>query len=358
MRRLDSHVHISLNAEPSTLADGELLCGLLENVEQINILNILLEKPENLPRNGISLLLKLRNPGRIYSFGGVVMPAGRGEAEEYANQVEALRRAGFDGVKLFGKPSVRASRPIPFDDPVYDGLYGALSQGGTALNFHIGDPPEFWDREQIPGFAWEKGWFYGEGDYPSMGTLLGEITHVLERFPHLKLLVPHMMFLSQELERLGGLLDRFPNLLTDITPGRELYFQLSKNRAAAREFFLRYRKRILFGTDNAVCIHRKDSLEQCRETVKTVERFLETGNRFQAWDGQLEGLALPEEVLEDIYRNNFIRWVGPEPVKPEPSAVVEYCEWLRRRAVRQGCTMAERELTKVIEQLAEFSRAG
>ncbi len=355
MRRLDSHVHISLNAESSTLADGELLCRLLDEVEQLNILNIVLEKPENLPRNAISLLLKLRFPGRVYSFGGIVMPRGRGREEDYVRQVELLGRAGFDGVKLFGKPSVRASRPIPFDDPVYDGMYGTLQNSGTPVNFHIGDPPEFWDRDRVPAFAWKNGWYYGEGEYPSMETLLGEIVHVLEKFPRLKLLVPHMMFLSQDLERLRGLLERFPTLLTDITPGRELYFQLSENREKARAFFLRYHGRILFGTDNAVCVQRKDSLEQCRETLSAVERFLETEDRFQAWGGELAGLGLPGEVLGDLYGDNFRRWVGEEPARPQGGSAMEYCGWLRELAARQGCAPAERELTLVMEKMAELA---
>lgn len=357
MKRIDSHVHISLNHEPSTAEDGALLCELLEDVDRINVLNIVLEKAENLPRNGISLLLKLRHPGRVYSFGGIVMSPGRGEAVEYAAQVEQLRRVGFDGVKLFGKPSVRASRPVAFDDPVYDGLYQALSESGTPLNFHIGDPPEFWDQASIPAFARERGWYYGGGGYSSPEGLLAELTHVLERFPDLRLLAPHMLFLSQDLERLGGLLDRFPNMLTDVTPGRELYFQLSKKPEAAREFFLRYRRRILFGTDNAVCVSRPDCLRSCRETLSAIERFLETEDRFQAWGGDLAGLALPEDVLEDLYWGNFIRWAGAEPAAPDPAQAAAYCSELGSFAARLGCGTAQRELDGVAAALAEFSAA-
>lgn len=352
MERIDSHAHISLNAEPSTLADGELLCALLDTVERMNVVNIVLEKPENLQRNGISLLLKLRHPGRIYSFGGIVMDQGRGEAGDYARQVEELLDAGFDGVKLFGKPSVRASRPFPFDDPVYDGLYGALERRGTPLNFHIGDPPEFWDREKIPAFARENGWYYGEGSYPRFEELLGEITGVLERFPGLRLLVPHMMFLSQDLPRLGSLLDRFPNLLTDITPGRELYFQLSRD-PEARAFFLRYRRRILFGTDDAARVARPGCLAQCRETVAAIRRFLETGDQFSAWGGTLGGLELPEEVLEDIYHGNFTRWAGREPKTPDRARAADYCRGALVRAERAGCELARRELIEVIAQLTK-----
>lgn len=350
MEIIDSHAHISLNAEPSTLADGELLCALLDTVGRINIVNIVLEKPENLQRNGISLLLKLRYPGRIYSFGGIVMAPGRGDAGEYARQVGELMDAGFDGVKLFGKPSVRKSRPYPFDDPVYDGLYAELSRRGAPVNFHIGDPPEFWDRGNIPAWAWEKGWYYGAGDYPSMEELLEEIVRVLARFPGLKLLVPHMMFLSQDLARLGALLERFPNLLTDITPGRELYFQLSRD-PGARAFFLRYRRRILFGTDNAARVSRTECLTECRENVAAIRRFLETGEEFSAWGGTLRGLALPEEVLQDLYGGNFIRWVGRSPKVPDGVRAKEYCCAALRRAERAGCSLAQRELAGVIAQM-------
>ena len=37
MKRIDSHVHISLNHEPSTAEDGALLCELLEDVDRIKI---------------------------------------------------------------------------------------------------------------------------------------------------------------------------------------------------------------------------------------------------------------------------------------------------------------------------------
>ena len=51
---------------------------------------------------------------------------------------------------------------------------------------------------------------------------------ILERHPKIKFIFAHMYFMSAQLPRLSALLDAYPNMMVDITPGLEIYINLSK----------------------------------------------------------------------------------------------------------------------------------
>ena len=85
----------------------------------------------------------------------------------------------------------------------------------------------------------------------------------MKRHPRLRILFPHFFFLSKDLGRLAAMLDQYPNVHTDVTPGIELYFNLSDQEKEAKAFFAKYQNRICFGTDIGA-----DSLINRRKPVK------------------------------------------------------------------------------------------
>lgn len=348
-------MHVTLNADTTTLADARLLEGLLGAYAQINILNILLEHAENLPRNAISLWLKMRNPSRVYSFGGVVMEKGRSSPGFFSGQVKSLKAAGFDGVKLFGKPTVRRTRPYRFNDAMYAELYQEIERQEMPLNFHIGDPPSFWSVSDIPAFAKEKGWYYGNEALPSPGELLAELEEILAGFPGMTVIVPHMMFLSHDLERLSMLLNRYPRLYTDITPGVELYYALAKDARTARAFFMEYSDRILFGTDSAVRATDPATLKASLQTGETVKRFLREKDAFVGFGERLSGLGLQEEQRENILFKNFQALCGKSPRALHIEGVRGHCAFLMERALNEGCAGARQEIEQALNEMGALA---
>lgn len=147
----------------------------------------------------------------------------------------------------------------------------------------------------------------------------------MERHPRLRILFPHFFFLSCQLKRLAKILDSYPNVRIDLTPGIELYYNLSAQGDAARQFIERYQNRIIYGTDmGARALIRKEdvplSIEECRSRVKLIRDFLETkGDYLLTEDGYyvverepviMHGLGLSEEVLNKIYQQNFLDFIN------------------------------------------------
>lgn len=184
--------------------------------------------------------------------------------------------------------------------------------------FHVNDPEEFWDSEKVTETAKQFGWFYDD-TYVNNEDQYGQVLRVLERHPRLRILFPHFFFLSGQLDRLSGILDRYGNVKIDLTPGVELYHNLSVRHEKAREFFDCYQDRVCFGTDIGArqVILRQDtplSLEESEARIRLVTDFLEKDGAYTLYpDGYyqkggpsvLYGLGLEQCVKDRIYGGNI-----------------------------------------------------
>jgi predicted TIM-barrel fold metal-dependent hydrolase len=299
-----------------------------------------------------ALHLKAHHPDRVYVFGGLDISVLLSEPEEagrrFASYVDILLDMGCDGVKMIeAKPEIRKLLPIPpFDGEVYAPYWEKLADSGTPLLFHVNDPEEFWDAERVPGWARERGWFYGDGSYVDNEAQYAEVLNVLERHPDLRVIFAHFFFLSAQLPRLAEYLERFPNTCVDLTPGIEMYSNFASAPDVVREFFVTYPDRILYGTD----IGAKALLEtpgkgieaaESRTRAHLVRSFLESEGEFRLepeggsllGDPQIpfRGIALPDDVLRKIYSENFERIAGTRPRALDPGAIAGECERLTER---------------------------
>jgi hypothetical protein len=202
----------------------------------------------------------------------------------------------------------------------------------------VNDPETFWDAESVPAWARERGWFYGDGSFPSKEQIYGEVDRVLQRFPRLRIVFAHFYFLSADLARLGGFLDAHPTVSLDITPGGEMYWNFASDRTQARDFFTAYSDRILFGTDISGGRARDERrVRAAREKVTAMRRFLEDGSDFEWMGGTLRGLALDGQDVGRILAGNFHRWVGQVPARVDRELAVAECGRLGRAALESGC---------------------
>ena len=100
-----------------------------------------------------------------------------------------------------GKPTLRKAIGQPLDSPVYDAYYAFCEAQSFPILFHVGDPPDLWDSEKVPEWARRRGWFYGDGTYPALETLYGEVDGILDKFPTLHIILAHFYFGSYDIER-------------------------------------------------------------------------------------------------------------------------------------------------------------
>ena len=188
-------------------------------------------------------------PVPVYIFGGIRRVLYELSEQEMKSalvqEVQSLMKKDCTGIKMLeGKPNVRKYYPIPdFDQPVWEDYWAYLEREQIPVYMHVNDPEEFWDASQVTEFAKKAGWFYDE-TYVNNEDQYRQMQNVLERHPKLRILFPHFYFMSRQLPRLSELLDTFENVRIDITPGSELFYNLSEDQEHAIPFFEKYQDRI------------------------------------------------------------------------------------------------------------------
>lgn len=326
---IDSHVH------PRPLAAALPLESVRRHVglDRMNLACITSARSGEGTANG--LVTKAGHPGRYYCFGGLnhatFQSGGRVEAS-LSRRVDEIRAAGCDGIKLIeGKGTWRRFVPEPLDGPYYADFFAHAEELDMPLLWHVADPEEFWDPALTPPWAVTEGWNYTEKDVPKE-TLYREVANVLARHPGLRVVFAHFYFLSADLPRAERFFAEHPRVNFDLALGVELLYNLSRDPAASRVFFIRHADRIFFGSD----IMNGQTGEQAAARTAIVRRFLETADEFTippdadplldpGNSPPVRGLSLPLDVLTKIYGGNFQRFAGADPRPTNFPAAVELC---------------------------------
>ncbi len=348
---IDCHIHYPHPDMMSGLID---ICDQLK-LDRINI--VCTPDQQRLSLVPDALQLKAHHPERVFVFGGLnvaayfMAPDQVGEL--FAENIDLLLAAGCDGIKMIeGKPQMRKMLPIPdFDSQAFAPYWEKAARTQIPILFHVNDPEEFWDAERTPAWAYERGWFYGDGSFIDNEAQYSQIYHVLERNPNLKVILAHFFFMSAQQPRLAELLDRYPNIYVDLTPGIEMYANFSANIDQTRDFFIQFQDRILFGTDigaKALLVSPEEGIDfaESQARVYLIRNFLETEGEFQLdtesgflfgkEDTQFRGLGLPPSVLEKIYYQNFEKAVGSKPRPLNPNIIIEMCNQIEMMIEIQG----------------------
>lgn len=270
------------------------------------------------------------NAGLLHNFDD------RDTPEYYEEQAKALYKMGCDGFKMLeGKPDYRKEFGRPLDHPSLDKFYSFVEEKELPLVLHYGDPREFWDIEKIPKWALERGWLYDKS-FVHFDEGQKEVERVLEKHPKLHLILAHFFFVSDDYEYAVNLMEKWENVCLDITPGTEMFFNFDKDKRW-REFFIKYSHRIVYGTDTYNWKpDGRDYEDQYGHAVNLIRAFLEKSEPFfDAWTRHEfeHPFNLPDEVLDNIYCNNFVRLYGKKPRAINPVLLKESCKSVRRYGI-------------------------
>ncbi|MBP3736602.1 MAG: amidohydrolase family protein [Lachnospiraceae bacterium] len=326
-RLIDMHTHVYTPGALAFMQDYIKRSGL----EALSIASFGCGLEGCCPEENILPLIFKQKENAIYAYGSLIYPEAPCGALNgfFAPREQALRllAMGCDGMKMLeSKPDTRKMLGLALDDEILEPFFSLLEETGTPLLWHVADPPEFWDKDQAPSFAVEAGWTY-DGTFLPWEESIGEALHVLARHKGLKAILAHFFFHSHYPERAEQVMRDHPCVSFDLTPGIEMYTNFSAARGVWREFFIRHADRILFGTDadefcaDIMCETEKDPVV----TVRHMRRFLETDDAFRFWGRPVQGLKLPDEVLDKIYFENFYR-LFPKRKMVDPALLKSYAE--------------------------------
>ena len=263
-------------------------------------------------------------PDRVVVFAGLDYEDWARNPDFGETEAARLRDAesrGARGLKVWKTLGLRARDPrgrlVAVDDVRLDPLWSAAAELRLPVVIHVADPVAFFEPLDATNERWEElhdhpDWHFwpthgpGEEDtddatgFPPFDEILAALDRVLGRHPGTTFVGAHVGCAAEDLGLVGRMLDAHTNFHVDIAARLG---ELGRQPYSARDFFVRFADRILFGVDMAPdpAIYRIHY------------RFLETRDEsFDYGTGpmpeqgrwQIHGLGLPDDVLRKVYADN------------------------------------------------------
>ncbi len=242
--------------------------------------------------------------------------------------VDDIQRAaahGAAGIKIWKNLGLRVvdetERLVPVDDPRLAPLWETAGATNLPISIHIADPVAFFKpfdehNERYAELIAHPDWWFGGAGLPSFEELMAQFERVVAAHPRTTFIGVHMGCYAEDLGFVGRMLDAYPNYYVD-TSARISEFGRHGARVV-HDFFLRYARRILFGSDlvrvSAEWLPDDETYEPTLETFYDRHwRYFETDEHglphpFPVQgDWTVDGIDLPWEVLEQIYYTNAQR---------------------------------------------------
>ena len=314
---IDVHNHQSLNPEPDELTK------LIQEMDALN-----LQVMVNLSGgSGDTLAKGVRNTKGRYpkrfiifanlDFQGIDEP---GYGERAAKQLEQDVANGASGLKFFKNFGLTVTdskgNRVPADDARLDPVFEKCAELGIPVLIHTGEPRSFFEPIDRYNERWlELKQFPDRArppeKYPSWSQIMGEQHNLFAKHPKTKFIAAHLGWLGGDLDSLGKLLDRLPNVYTEIGA---VLAELGRQPRFARQWFIKYQDRVMFGKD----------FYGAPEEYHVYFRVLETSDeyfdyyrkRHAFW--KMYGLNLPDEVLTKLYYKNALRIIPGMDAKDFP----------------------------------------
>lgn len=197
----------------------------------------------------------------------------------------------------------KSGKLIAVDDPRLDPIWEECGRLGIPVAIHTTDPEAFWhpvdgNNERYEELIENPSWSFYDHGFPTKESVLAQRDHMFEKHPHTKFIALHMANWPENLDYVGHLLDTHPNVYVEFA-AREA--ELGRQPRRAREFFIKYQDRIMFGTD----------FTADEGMYRNHFRWLETNDEYFDYYGypgqgrwKIYGMGLPDEVLRKIYYLN------------------------------------------------------
>ena len=231
-------------------------------------------------------------------------------SQEMVAQLDDAVARGARGLKILKDFGLgvrdKTGKLIAVDDPRLDPVWEECAHLGIPVSIHVTDPEAFFHpidntNERYEELVEHPDWsFYGP-QFPSKTSILEARDRVIAGHPRTTFIALHMANWPENLDYVSHELDLYPNMMVEFGARQA---ELGRQPRRARQFFLQYQDRIMFGTDNGMD----------EEMYHNHFRWLETADEyFDYWGypGQgrwkIYGLDLPDVVLEKIYHLNAER---------------------------------------------------
>jgi predicted TIM-barrel fold metal-dependent hydrolase len=268
-------------------------------------------------RSGTNLEKSVKNiadnyPNRFVVFANVDFD-GVGKKDWTSKAVATLREDinnGARGLKVYKSLGLRNKdtdgKRIAVDDPRLDPIWALCGEMGVPVLIHTADPKSFWDAFDGDNERWlelkTKPGRKREANNPApWEQLIAEQHRMFKKHPKTTFINAHMGWFANNLPKLGKLLDEMPNMNVGIGA---IIAELGRQTRYAKQFFIKYQDRILFGKDS----WKPEEFPTYFRVLESADEYFPYHKKYHAY-WAMYGLDLPDDVLKKVYYKNALRIV-------------------------------------------------
>ncbi|MBU3024993.1 MULTISPECIES: amidohydrolase family protein [Zobellia] len=251
-------------------------------------------------------------PNRFVVFANVDFDgAGKpGWTEKAVAQLEADIKNGAKGLKVFKSLGLRnvdnEGKRLAVDDERLDPIWAKCGELGVPVLIHSADPKSFWDDMDADNERWLELKTHprrkrSDTDPAPWQQIIDEQHRMFKKHPNTKFINAHMGWYANNLQQLGRFLDEIPNMYVGIAA---VIAELGRQPQNARQFFIKYQDRILFGKDS----WKPEEFPTYFRVLESNDEYFPYYKKYHAF-WAMYGLNLPDEVLKKVYYKNALALV-------------------------------------------------
>ena len=221
--------------------------------------------------------------------------------------IDSASAAGVMGLKVYKSLGLTDldsdGNRIAVNDSRLDAIWNACGENGIPVLIHSGEPASFWNPKDKFNERWlelrQKPSRYRDPQTnPSFEAVLAEQHDIFRKHPNTTFINAHLGWMGNDLDRLENHLAAYPNVMTEIGA---VLAELGRQPKRARQFFVRYQDRILFGKDS----YNVSEYYTYFRVLETDDEYFDYYRKRHAhW--KMYGLALPDSILQKLYYKNAL----------------------------------------------------
>jgi predicted TIM-barrel fold metal-dependent hydrolase len=231
-----------------------------------------------------------------------------GWIERILEEIESDVGNGANGLKIYKNLGLTQKdnngNRVPVDDPRLDPVWGKCAELNIPVLIHTGEPFQFWQPHDKNNERWlelkQRPNRYRDPEiFPPWEVVMEEQHNVFRKHPKTIFINAHLGWLGFDLNRLGELMDELPNMYTEIGA---VLAELGRQPRQARQWFIKYQDRILFGKDS----WNPEEYYVYFRVLETADEYFDYYRKRHAF-WKMYGMDLPDEVLKKVYYKNALK---------------------------------------------------
>ena len=221
--------------------------------------------------------------------------------------IDSAAAAGVMGLKVYKSLGLTdldsEGNRIAVNDSRLDPIWNACGKNGIPVLIHSGEPSSFWNPRDKFNERWlelrqKPNRYRDPQTNPSFETVIAEQHDIFRKHPNTTFINAHLGWMGNDLDRLENHLATYPNVMTEIGA---VLAELGRQPKRARQFFVRYQDRILFGKDS----YNVSEYYTYFRVLETDDEYFDYYRKRHAhW--KMYGLALPDSILQKLYYKNAL----------------------------------------------------